>query len=135
MPTMYYIEIGNCYQLINDFTVQTSIMGYVANHPLYRLTADGKLLMRTYFTWDGPTGAFNTKNFIIPSAVHDALCNLINLGYLPMSLQPMVDEEMIKFQRRAKMCFLRRAWTYTVVRWYQMTKKKRTKIDIKSLTI
>lgn len=121
---MKYIKIGGAYQLIEDFEIKTIIIGYDIETDLIKLSKDGMLLLRKHYCWDGPSGGFNTRSFIIGSGVHDPLCILVNLWLLPTFEQCKVDEQMLMINRNQKMFVLRRWWTYAVVRFYQMRKKK-----------
>ena len=128
---MKYIKIGwGAFQVAEDFIVQTNITGYDVHTDLYTLTPDGKLYVSKYYAWDGPTGAFNTKSFVKGSCIHDIFCEMINQGLLPKAVQCMADEEMLIINRRQKMFWLRRAWTYAAVRFHMI---KKTKPDVKKV--
>ena len=111
------------YQLVDEFQYQTAINGHYIDTHFIALDLDGTLTLKKWFIWDGPTGAIKTRKFVAGSAIHDGLCDLINMGLLPKFLQCMVDEEMLKVNRSQKMHKIRRGYTYGVVRWYQLRKK------------
>lgn len=128
MATLKYRRIGaflfwGAYQAMADFVIKTDIYGYSVNTKFIQLDPDGRLTLKKYFVWDGPTYAIKTRSFVVGSGVHDALCNLVNMGLLPMSEQCKIDEEMLKINRTQKMNPLRRAVTYLAVRGYQLNKK------------
>jgi len=129
---MKYIKIGGAYQIKEDFTFQTIIHGFDIICDQYRLTPDGELCIKRYYTWDGPTGGINTRTFIFGSLIHDILCELINKGFLPITVQCMADEQMAIINRtvqcwegkQQQMNPLRRLWVYMGVRYYQFRKRK-----------
>ena len=122
---MKYIKIGwGAFQVKEDFVYQTSIYDHSVVGDQYCLAPDGKLYVSRYFTWDGPSGALNTKTFVKSSCIHDILCKMINEGNLPVSLQPKADQEMYEINGRQNMWRQRRAWTFAGVRWYQSRKRK-----------
>ena len=129
---MKYIKIGGAYQVAENFAIQTIIKGYDIECEQYHLLPDGMLRVRHYYTWDGPTGGFNTRTFIFGSLVHDILCEIINNRLLPVTVQCMADEQMAIINRavqfwegeRQQMNPLRRLWIYMGVRYYQFRKKK-----------
>lgn len=134
---MKYIKIAGAFQCAEDFSIQTPIMGFIVDCDLYTLSIDGILTMKKYYAWDGPTGGFNTKNFIISSGFHDILCEMINSKLLPPSIQSLADELMSDLNstpqvwkdsngkvKHLKMSRIRQTWTYISVRWYQWRKKE-----------
>ena len=64
------------------------------------LTTDGLLTVFVNYAWDGPSGlTFDTKNFMRGSLVHDALYQLIRLGYLDIGIKDLADKELVKICR------------------------------------
>lgn len=51
--------------------------------PFITLTDDGLLILKKGFKWDGDTGALNLKCSRRASAIHDALCRLVNEDLIP----------------------------------------------------
>ena len=122
---MKYTKLGwGAYQVAEDFIVQTNIKGYSVHTDLYTLAKDGKLYVSKYYAWDGPTGALNTRSFVKGSCIHDIFCEMINNAKLLKSLQCMADEEMLIINRRQKMWWPRRLWTYGAVRFHMIKKTK-----------
>ena len=64
----------------------------IVNHPYFVINKDGVFANKNY-AWDGATYAINTKNLIIPSLVHDILCQAISLGLLDRKYRPLADKE------------------------------------------
>lgn len=122
---MKYIKIGSAFQVFETFAHESIIKGFDIQCDQYTLNIDGLLTIKKYYTWDGPTGAFNTKSFVKGSCIHDVFCDLINAGLLPESVQCQADEEMLKINRRQQMWWPRRAWTYMAVRLHMITKNRR----------
>lgn len=129
---MKYIKIGRAYQIHEDLTFQTIIYGFDIICDQYRLTPVGKLYIKRYYTWDGPTGGINTRTFIFGSLIHDILCEMINKRLLPATIQCLADEQMAIINRavqywegkKQQMNPLRRLWVYMGVRYYQFRKRK-----------
>lgn len=80
-----YYRTGYRHQLAEDYEI------YVAKHGIFPtspggndyvfLTIDGRLMISKGYAWDGASGpAINTRSFVRPSLVHDALYQLIRLG-------------------------------------------------------
>ncbi len=127
MQEVYFVKIGRfAYQLMEDVSVKTPICGYNIDTNLYSLDPDGTLTGKKYYAWDGPSGAINTKDFIVGSLFHDILCDAVNEGLVSMSHQCLADDLMLNINRDQKMHWFRRAYTYLVVRGFQVSKKKRT---------
>jgi len=61
-------------------------------HPFFVITEKGVAVKKNY-AWDGATYAFNTKNLIVPSLVHDVLCQAISLGLLSRKFRADADKE------------------------------------------
>lgn len=127
---MKYIKIGSAYQCHEEDEIQSIIKWYRIDHPLYELHKDGRLIMKKFYTWDGPTGAINTKSLIISSGYHDILCEMINASLLPPEIQTLADEQFMILNRKSNVWAPRRMWTYLVVRWYQIRKKYLTKVKV-----
>lgn len=135
---MMYVKIGNgAFQLVEDVTFETIIQGYEVDDDLYTLDEFGNLTIRRFFAWDGPTGAANTRDFIMGSCVHDALCEMIRKDMLPAREQSRADLQMDLVNRTPQewsdgesrieviMAPLRRIYSYIVVRVYQYLNTER----------
>jgi len=104
---------------------QTNIKGHSILTRFGSLDVDGKLIIFDWFPWDGNSGPVpNWRSTLEASAVHDILCDWINDGLLPISLQPMVDQEYYN------LCVERGLWGWVAkvrliaVRWHMLGKKK-----------
>lgn len=59
---------------------------------------EGVIFIRKGYAWDGPSGpAFDTKNFMIASLVHDALYQLMRSEKIPESCRSEADRLMKHF--------------------------------------
>jgi len=86
---------GFKYQLVKEYVENVGILGYdvESNDSWIQLKADGELILRNAYGWDGSSGpTWDTNTCMQASAEHDALCKLIRWGLLPMSLLPKVNQ-------------------------------------------
>lgn len=91
MKTIKY-QAGYKYQLAEDYSVQTPIIGVDVISPFIELSRGGRLIVRKGYAWDGASGpTIDTKNSMRASLVHDALYQLMREGRLPMSNRPVAD--------------------------------------------
>ena len=118
---MKYIKTKYC--IVEDFKVQTIVKNYYVDQEFYTLERNGELEVRKGFCWDGASGAFDTKDFMVPSLVHDIFCVLVNRGILPPYAQALADEQLRLLEIESKMPWIRRMWTYIAVRLYQINKR------------
>jgi len=82
-----------------------------------RLSREGVLKIRAGYCWDGPSGpAFDTKNFMRASLVHDALYQLIRLGMLPKEKRGAADRLLWRVCLEDGMSSLRAANVFLFVR-------------------
>lgn len=129
---MKFVEIGSgAYQLIEPFEIQTPIIGHSVIASLYELKANGKLRLKRFFAWDGPTGAKNTKDFIVSSGIHDVFCEMIRKGLIPATEQCKADDFMWQLngmkqvwsdgeaEEVLEMHPFRREYAYAAVRTFQ----------------
>lgn len=125
---MKYIKTKYC--IVEDFEIQTIVKGFPIREEFFELLKDGRLLVKKGFCWDGASGAIDTKNFMVPSAIHDIFCYLVNNGKLPAYVQALADEQMRLLEKKSKMWWGRRMWTYFVVRYHQINKKPGSRVKV-----
>lgn len=114
---------GYEYVVAEDFNVQTEIKGYDVQDKLTRLSPDGQLEVCKGYPWDGNSGpCVDVKSSLEASCVHDILCDYVNLGWLPTSVQPMIDQEYYSTARRKGMWDWTARLRVVAVRWYMMGK-------------
>jgi len=118
------------YTLWETESFETIITGYEVTHGNISLIPNGLLTIHKGYSWDGATGAIDTRDFVVPSLIHDALCELINLELLPVYEQARADEQMRITQESQGMPWYRRMITYMVVRVYQINKRSKPKRKI-----
>jgi len=90
------------YQCRGDFHYQTSIYGFEADTPLLKLTKQGLITIKLGYACDGPSGpTIDTPIFIFAAFIHDAIYQLIRMGFIPFRYWRQADNEMataIKFK-------------------------------------
>lgn len=78
---------------------------------------DGAVLqLRAPFAWNGATRAVDTVDTLRASALHDALCHMINCGLLPASYQKRADQLYRRELIKAGMWRVRAWWHYAGLR-------------------
>lgn len=79
----------------------------------------GDLIIRKGYAWDGPSRpAIDTKTFMRGSLIHDALYQLIRLGYLDKATwKPRADAELRRICREDGMGWFRAWYIYQAVRF------------------
>ena len=81
--------------------------GKVTNTPI--LSGSGnKITFHLGYSWDGATGAIDSKNTHRGSLVHDGLYQLIRLGILTPKDKAAVDEELFRVLKQEGMWKIRR---------------------------
>ncbi len=109
------------YQLVADYSLHTDLRPAVAiNHPFIALSEDGLLTLHARYAWDGPSGpAFDSRNFMRGSLVHDALYQLMRLGLLdPLEHRLQADTILRDLCREDGMSLLRSGIAYYTVRLF-----------------
>ena len=72
------------YELMHKECLQTKLFIPGSIETKYiRLGLGGFLTVRKHYCWDGETWSWDTDTNRYPSLMHDALCQLIELGLLP----------------------------------------------------
>ena len=110
---------GYKYQLVEDYSGNVSIAPEVNIDTLYIvLSTEGNLLIKRGYAWDGPSGpAWDTKNFMRSSLVHDALYQLMRQELLSNDLwRAEADLELKRMCREDGMSRIRAWWVHRGVR-------------------
>lgn len=120
---------GYRYQLKRTFVLQTSLRPpHAIVHRYFHLTADGLLILKEGYAWDGASGpAVNTLSFVKGSGAHDAFYQMMQLGLLDWSFKDRCDKELVKITRKDGMWSIRCKWVYEAVkrfggRWSKLDK-------------
>jgi hypothetical protein len=96
------------------------------------------------YSWDGASGAINTKSWIIPSLVHDGFYQLMREGMLDRSLRKEADLAMYYFLKKTmikgnyfskKWGAARAKYSYEVVRQFGGRHTKPRSKEIKNAKI
>lgn len=105
---------GYEYQLSEDYTSCVPI--FPVEHvdtDFIVLSVSGDLIIRRGYAWDGPSGpAFDTKNFMRGSLVHDALYQLMREGMLGREWKYRADRLLQSICIEDGMSPIRAWWVY-----------------------
>ena len=106
------------YNLHSDCNYSTGIeVAVPKTSGLVQINAAGKLLIKTGYSWDGPSGpTIDTKNFMRGSLVHDALYQLMREGVLEQYDRKRADDILREICRADGMSRLRAWGVYHAVR-------------------
>jgi len=75
---------GYKYQVYADCWLKTNITGFSVSHPFFQLHANGMLLIKQGYAWDGASGpTLDTKSSMRSSLGHDVLYQMMREGLLP----------------------------------------------------
>jgi len=108
---------GYKYQLVDNFYHTLSFYTEeVIELPFIQLN-DNELLIKKGYAWDGPSGpAWDTKNFMVASLVHDVLYQLMRMDLISIDLRKNADLEMKKICLKYRMNVFRADYIYFLVR-------------------
>ncbi len=109
---------NNKYTLLEEFVYWTDIMGATLDTEFISLAKDGELTIKEFYSWDGASGAVDSKNFIVPSLVHDALYQLLRLKLLPKEYRKKADRLLLAMLEENGMSRFRRGYVYRAVRLF-----------------
>ena len=111
---------GYKYQLVESCLYQTKI--HPRNDidvPYISLRKDGLLFVKAAYAWDGPSGiTIDTKSFMRGSLIHDALYQLIRMGYLELTDRAQADKELYTICLEDGMCKIRAWYVYQCVKQF-----------------
>lgn len=83
------------------------------------LSSSGLLTISKGYAWDGPSGpTIDTKTFMRGSLVHDALCQLMRMKLLPITLKDYADRSLQRICKEDGMCRFRAWYVYWGVRLF-----------------
>ena len=80
------------------------------------LSLSGILTVKKGYAWDGATGGIETHVIRRASLIHDAYCQLIEKGCIPISFRLNVDIVFRRICKEDGMSWLRTWYTYTAIR-------------------
>jgi len=111
---------GYKYQLAKSYMCQVPIrIPVFIDTPFIQLDLDGTLIIKAGYAWDGPSGpTFDTKTFMRPSLVHDALYQLIRERRLGYFYRQVADQLLYDQCREDGMTKLRAWYVYKAVRMF-----------------
>jgi hypothetical protein len=107
------------YQLLEEYSVSIEIKK-IASNDFLNLSADGTLVIKEKYAWDGPSGpTIDTKSFMRASLVHDALYQLMREEKLNRhSDRKTADKILKRMCKQDKMWGFRAAYAYIALRWF-----------------
>jgi len=82
------------FKLKEDVVVVTDIYGYTFASDYLQLTPEGRLTLTRKYAWNGVTGANDTAESMLASALHDGIYQLIKLNVLPQKYRKHADRLM-----------------------------------------
>ena len=114
------------YNLHSDLEYQTDIeVENPRDLGALEITAEGKLIIRKGYSWDGPSGpTIDTKNFMEGSLIHDALYQLMREKILPQSAKDRADETLREICIRDGMSKFRAWYVYKAVKHFGASSAK-----------
>lgn len=116
------------YQLAETVIVHTSIRPKEAiDLKFLSMDKNGVLIIKDGYGWDGSTGSIDTNTNLPGSLVHDALCELINKGYLNRMYQILADQLFREILEQDGMNPIRVKLHFMAVRKYDKSGLKKYK--------
>jgi len=114
MKQIIKYKAGYKYQLFERIYIETPFRPKKPIDTKYiSMTRLGGLIIRDGYAWDGPSGpTIDTKNFMRGSLVHDALYQLIRLGFLEHRDRDTADKFLQALCRQDGMSRIRAWWVY-----------------------
>lgn len=111
---------GYKYKLVDDYTIQTSIVpGVYTGNEWVKLLPNGKLTIKDGYAWDGASGpAIDTNTFMRSSLVHDALYQLMSENLLDIQYKDAADLELKRISLEDGMSSIRAWYVYAAVRLF-----------------
>lgn len=138
-----YYRTGYRHQLAEDYELKAGIFPTIPGGNDYvQLSKDGHLTIRKGYAWDGASGpAINTPSFVRPSLVHDAYCQLWNMGLITDAgraaadrlLGDMLRADLLIIANRSpwhtrwflkSLAVVRPVWVRAAVSWYSGVAKQ-----------
>jgi len=122
---------GMKYVLAEDLVVETDILHRIVVDHRGSLNRFGELRIYKWYPWNGNSGpVYDFKSTLEGSCVHDLLCDWINEGILPVSLQPMADQEYYRICKKKGLWEKIARIRLICIRWFQTGKNKATERKI-----
>lgn len=111
--TIKYIA-GTKYQLVEDFSIPTPVIGEAIDDRFFMLYPSGLLTIRAGFGWDGASGpTFDTKDCMSASLVHDVFCILMRDRRLSYARWQDIINEFFH-----TMCLAAGMWPWRAKLWH-----------------
>ena len=111
--TIKYIA-GTKYQLVEDFSILTPVIGELITDRFFTLCPTGLLTIRAGFGWDGASGpTFDTKDCMSASLVHDVFCILMRDRRLSYARWQDIINDYFR-----EMCLKAGMWPWRAKLWH-----------------
>lgn len=120
MKAIEYRE-GYRYQLAADYIIALPIpySDHDVDTPFVSVSGTGVMCIRKGYAWDGPSGpTIDTKNALRASLVHDAMYQLIRLGYYPHRYKQLADDVFYRILIEDGMSTIRAKLWRTALDWF-----------------
>ena len=135
---MFYRNLkGYKYELSESESFVTGIRIPVGIQTKYiYMNTDGILSVKAGYAWDGPSGpAIDTKNFMRGSMAHDALYQLMRMGFLSKEYRGAADSFLRRICREDGMSAIRALWVFSGVRAFGWTCTNPDKRDVEEIQV
>jgi hypothetical protein len=111
---------GYKYQLFEECQLEVSVTpGTDIESDYIDLNTQGMLVIKKGYAWDGASGpAWDSKNIMRGSLVHDALYQLMRNGKVGQEQRIQADKELRRLCLEDGMWKIRAWWVYTAVRLF-----------------
>lgn len=106
---------GFKYQLTEDYSIQTKILGYEFENRFIKLTLDGLLTLKEGWAWNGVSGFKDIKKMMRASCVHDSIYWLINYKVIPKSYKHHGDKLFEEICIEDKLDEVFADWAFNVI--------------------
>ena len=125
---------GYKHQLVDDFIVQTKIIGQAAKIDFAELSNDGLLTVKKGYAWDGASGpTYDPPSAFRGSCAHDALYQMIRARKLGEDARSIADGLAYALWRNDGMWPLRaKVWLYSIKKFaaYAAKPENERKIEV-----
>lgn len=114
-------KAGYKYQLAEDYIIALPLPYSECDidEAYLALSGTGVLRIRKGYAWDGPSGpTIDTRNSLRGSLVHDALYQLIRLGYFPYNFRKHADDIFYQILLEDGMSKIRAYTWKKTIRWF-----------------
>lgn len=114
-----YVETNWRYVLTEDVTVGVGILGFMVDTKFLILNREGSLTIKSGYAWDGCSGpVLQTDDTVRASLAHDALYQIMRLGFLPIECRALADKVFHRMLLEDGMTAIRAWYLYAGVKMF-----------------